>query len=265
MLAFSLAALFLTGFSYFVLLFYFQAKKPEQFQLLLKSYIHGSKTGKEDILQSLSQLVSKLQGQEHHYYRLPQSFHTLAPLLEKFSIWTHWKDVHQMKELLLWSAIHEGRELVKAFPTEVSSHRALAIGYIALSRIYRDPRKETPDILWVSPEYQSAEMEGKFKAAAERAVAELKIIEESTPNDSWIHAQLAMLYRDLNLPNLEIQEYETLAKITSNDKEILFRLGLLYFQQGRNTKGLKVYELLKKAAHPQADTLISFYDAFTSF
>ena len=80
MLAFSLAAIFLTGFSYFVLLFYFQAKKPEQFHLLLQNYMQGSKDAHEDILQSLSQLVSLLQGQEHHYYPLPESFKTLAPL-----------------------------------------------------------------------------------------------------------------------------------------------------------------------------------------
>ena len=91
-----------------------------------------------------------LQGQEHHYYPLPQYFQTLAPLMEKFSIWTHWKDVHQMKELLLRPPIQESRELVKAFPTEVKAHRALGIAYIALSRIYMDPRKETPDSLGLS-------------------------------------------------------------------------------------------------------------------
>ncbi len=264
MLAFSLAAIFLTGFSYFVLLFYFQAKKPEQFHLLLQNYMQGSKAAHEDILQSLSQLVSLLQGQEHHYYPLPESFKTLAPLMEKFSIWTHWKDVHQMKELLLSSAIRESRELIKALPTDVNAHRALGIAYIALSRIYMDPRRETPDVLWVSPEYQSKEMEEKFQTAAQRAVSELKIIEEYAPNDTWVHAQLAVLYRDLKLPVLEIQEYETLAKMTNNDKEILFRLGLLYFEHGLNTKGLRIYEILKKSAHPQADALISFYDAFAS-
>lgn len=264
MLAFSLAAIFLTGFSYFVLLFYFQAKKPEQFQLLLNHFMQGSKAAGEDILQSLSQMVSMLQGQEHRYYPLPEYFRTLAPLMEKFSIWTHWKDVHQMKELLLSSAIRESREIVKAFPTEVKAHRALSLAYIALSRIYMDPRHETPDILWVSPEYQSKEMEQKFQTAAQRAVAELKIIEEYAPNDSWAHAQLAVLYRDLKQPALEIQEYETLAKMTNNDKEVLFRLGLLYFQHGLNTKGLRIYEALKKSAHPQADALISYYDAFAS-
>ena len=107
-------------------------------------------------------------------------------------------------------------------------------------------------------------MEEKFQTAAQRGVAELKIIEEYAPNDTWVHAQLAVLYRDLKLPALEIQEYETLAKMTNNDKEILFRLGLLYFEHGLNTKGLRIYEILKKSAHPQADALISFYDAFAS-
>ena len=144
MLRFRWQQFFLTGFSYFVLLFYFQAKKPEQFHLLLQNYMQGSKAAHEDILQSLSQLVSLLQGQEHHYYPLPESFKTLAPLMEKFSIWTHWKDVHQMKELLLSSAIRESRELVKALPTDVNAHRALGIAYISLSRIYWTRREILP-------------------------------------------------------------------------------------------------------------------------
>ena len=45
------------------------------------------------------------------------------------------------------------------------------------------------------------------------------------------------------------------------DKEIMFRLGILLFQQGQNAKGLQIYEELKNLQFSRADELIDFYDA----
>jgi lipopolysaccharide biosynthesis regulator YciM len=64
------------------------------------------------------------------------------------------------------------------------------------------------------------------------------------------------------MPAQEIQEYETLLKIVPHDKEVLFRLGILYFQQGHNARALRIYELLKKAKDTKAEELIAFYDAY---
>lgn len=272
--ALAIAALFLTAFSYFVLHFYFQAKKPQQFLELRYDFNEkitsdlSKERGATQYHLSLShafiQLSELLNDKEATYYPLPKNFKTLSPLLEKFSIWVHWKDVNKMKELLLLSAINETVALVKLTPTDLQAHANLASAYLTLSRIYMDPRKANPNspLLWVSPEYTSKQMQEKFHAASDRAIEELKILNDYAPTDPWIHAQLAQIYHDKDLAELEMKEYETLLKIRCSDVEVLFRLGVLYFEQGHNSLGLKVYEQLKGSKEAMAEELIGHYDSF---
>jgi tetratricopeptide (TPR) repeat protein len=102
-------------------------------------------------------------------------------------------------------------------------------------------------------------LEKKFRQASERAIEEFKIISDYAPNDPWVHLQLAYSYRDLNMPLEEIQAYETILRINPTDKEALFKLGTLYFQQGMNAKGLQVYEELKRANFSKVENLIKYY------
>ncbi len=266
LLAFSLAGLFLTGFSYFVLRFYFQAKKPEQFLQLQNAYLstcqeaipfqRGQPEYHLSIAHALYRLVFHLQNEEPNYYRLPKQFDSLAPVIEKFSTWNHWRDLHNMKELLLLGVVREHIQLIKSEPTDLEAHASLANAYLFLSKLYLPPKMQ-----WVPPAYFSPEMREQFETTARRAIEEFKILDNYAPNDPWVHAQLASIYHDLEMPELETQEYETMLRITPQDKEVLFRLGVLYFQQGLNAKGLRIYEQLKKKSDPKAEELISHYDA----
>src|SRR5580692_1379732 len=113
--AFTLGGLFFTGFAYFVLLFYFQAKKDQQLLEIRNAFIEKCKTAlpfdPEDHefraaqIHALYQLFSAMHRQEYAFYILPSSFKTASLLAKKFSVWTHWKDVHQFKESLLFSII----------------------------------------------------------------------------------------------------------------------------------------------------------------
>jgi len=71
--------------------------------------------------------------------------------------------------------------------------------------------------------------------------------------------QLAYSYRDLGMPTQEIDEYETILKLCPHDKETLFKLGVLYFSQGLNSKGLRVYEELRHSHFKKARLLIGHY------
>lgn len=269
--AFSLAGLFLTLFTYFVLLFYFQAKKPEQlldvrsgFAQACKSAIPfspGSAQFHLALASSLQRMLTTLHRQEYSYYSLPASFETLSPLMQKFSVWTHWKDLHQMKELLLLMIIKEKIEVIKLQPTDLQAHAHLADAYLALSRLYMDPRHLYPsdEHLWVSPEYSSPEMLEKFKSASLRAIEEYKILDAYAPNDPWVHAQLADIYRVLNLPQEEMREYEAILKVSTGAPEVLLRLGSLYFEHGFSAQGLRLYEALKNSNDPKAEELIASY------
>lgn len=267
LIAFSLGAVFLTVFSYFVLRFYFQAKKPEQFFRLKTEFIDACKRLLPSNLDpspllthAVYRLISKLEGQEHQYYQLSEQFKTLAPLLEKFSLWCHWKDVHQMKETLHHYCIHKRVEFVKLQPTDIETHASLANSYIALYKECLPPK--TLNYGFIAKEYASESMKEKFQSVAKRAIEEFKIIDAYAPNDPWVYAQLAVIYHDLNFFEKELETYEILLRIAPQDSELLLRCGALYFQQGRIAQGLKIYEHLKKSKDPKADELIGYYDVF---
>ncbi len=274
--AFSLAGIFLSAFTYFVLLFYFQAKKPQQLLDVRGNFIRacrnllpfepGSPEYHQGTASSLQRMLTTLHRQEYSYYSLPASFETLSPLMQKFSVWTHWKDLHQMKELLLLMIIKQRIELIKLQPTDLEAHARLADAYLALSRLYMDPRKLHPneDHPWVSPEYASSEMMEKFRKAAYKSIEEYKILDAYAPNDPWVHAQLAGIYRELDLPHEEMREYEAILSSTSSDPDVLLRLGLLYFEHGFSAKALRLYEVLRDRNEPNAEILIAGYGSSLS-
>jgi tetratricopeptide (TPR) repeat protein len=275
--AFSLAGLFLTGFTYFVLLFYFQAKKPNQLLEVRENFLQSSRSTLPyeqksteyhlGLAAALERLLSHFHRLEYSYYAVPPSFKTLSPLMQKFSAWTHWKDLHQMKELLLLMIIKEQIEFIKLQPTNLEGHAHLAGSYLNLSKLYMDPRELYPDEehFWVSPEYASLEMVENLKQAALRAIEEYKILDAYAPNDPWVHAQLALVYHNLAFFNEEMREYETILKISANDREVLLRLGVLYFKHGQSAQALRIYEQLKKSGDDnKAEELIACYDAALS-
>ena len=104
----------------------------------------------------------------------------------------------------------------------------------------------------------------KFRATAERAIEEFKILNHYAPDDPWVHLQLAYSYHDLGMPDKETREYETVLKLCPDDRDILYKLGTLYFQQGQNAKGLQVYEELKDCNYKKAQQVISRYGDFVA-
>jgi tetratricopeptide (TPR) repeat protein len=275
LLAFGLAVLFLTLFSYFVIRLYFQAKKPEQFSTIkdeflesckrLINYQEGVPEHHIALANATCKLAAHLHDQEYSYYTPPEWLRGLRPLLEKFSCWCFWKDLFTLKELLLNSAVEEHIKVVKVEPTHLEVHAALANAYVTLSSLYADPRKFEgyDEERWISKERLSDSMQLRYRLIAERAIEEFKILKEYSPQDPWVHLQLAYSYHDLQMPEEEIKEYEAILTLKPEDVDTLFKLGMLYFQQGQNAKGLQAYQTLKHRHPKKADHLIKFYGAYT--
>jgi len=97
---------------------------------------------------------------------------------------------------------------------------------------------------------------------AERAIEEFKVLNDYAPNDPWVHAQLAYSYHDLQMPKEEIKEYETILKLNPGDRDTLYKLGLLYFQEGMNAQGLRIYEELKRSHYKKAESLMENYGSY---
>ncbi len=261
-MAFTLGALFLTGFSYFVLRFYFQGRKPQQLEQLKQEFVASCQQclpkdltaidTRRSTIQALHLFITELQGQEYQFYPLPSWLASLQPLLQKFSLWCHWQDVQDTKELLFRASLALQMENMKMEPTSIDIHTTLAKTYIDLYRLYQTPQP-------FASQEQSKILSDKFHTAALRALEELKIINTFAPDELWVQAQFVSVYGDLGKRDKEIEHCETLARLAPHDRDILFRLGFLYFNQGKMAQGLKIYEQLKKSRDPQADELLAHY------
>lgn len=217
-LAYSLAVIFFTLFSYFILRLYLKAVTPEKLIDVRDEYIQGCKEfiGYQDgipehhlaLANALEKFSAELQDLEYGFYRLPSWCQPVIPLVERISCWCHWRDVQRMRELLLLYSVEEHIRLVKLEPINLEVHAALANAYVLLSTLYADPDKMEgfDDERWIPPERYSEEMQDKFRLTAERAIEEFKILNDYAPDDPWVHAQLAYSYHDLKMPEEEMKE-----------------------------------------------------------
>lgn len=268
--AISLASIVLTLFSFFMTLQYLGSQQLEQLEMIKNDYVDecrqflnyqiGIPQHHVAIANACSKFADKLHGREYNYFQISW-LHFINPFMEKLSCFFHWKMLYQMKEILLLTSIQEHINLVKCEPTSLEVHAALANAYVMLSGLYMDPRKIDgyDHDQWIPPQKYTDEIEKKFRTTAQKAIEEFKILNDYAPNDPWVHAQLAYSYHDLQMHIQEIQEYEILLKLRPNDVDTLFKLGVLYFQQGQNALGLKMYEELKRSHLKKAELLIDYY------
>ena len=266
--AITLSILLLTLFSYLILLFHYVAKKPEQFQELIQTFTSACLSSLQPfstshhlaIAQALRKLSLYLTDYEKELFQISDRFPFINKIVSRCSANVTWKDVFRFKEALLRAAIGQHLMQLRVSPTDLELHASLANTYIALSQMYKAPKIE--DAIWPHfyfyKKHQTQFLE-KFKTYGSLAIEEFQILNDYAPNDPWIHEQLAAGYKALSMPQEEIREIELLLKLRPSDREVLFLLGNLYFQQGLNAKGLQIYEELKKIGFKKADHLLSTY------
>lgn len=271
LLAFGLALLFFTVFSFWIFRMFHQTSKEMNFiEIKDKAVDHYKKATQfqEGVPQDhlalatfCQKLSESLSSKELNLYIPPKFLSALRPLLTQFSCWWHWEEVYQMRELLLKESVKEHVKVIKCAPTSFEVHTALANAYILLATLYASPRQTLARYRFgkIFSEFSLDKFDRKFQETSKKAIEEFKILKEFSPNDPWIHLQLAYSYHDLKMVHEEIAEYEIVLKITPDDSDLLFRLGSLYFRLGENGKGLKVYDNLKRLNPKKAEGLIALY------
>ncbi len=261
--AFIPAFFLLTLFSYLVILFFFQTKRPMQLlNMKEKLSLHLKAQGLSplEIADAIQKEAFSLIEEELSFYSASSSFTSINPVLSKLKIRLHWQNFHLMKELLFLLAIDELTNIIKKTPLDPTTHIKLTETYKNLSLIYL-----TPAFSWIPVEFSSEAMESKFQFFSERAIEEITVLQDYGIENSWIHSTLAEIYHLQKRPENEIKEYETLLEIMPENEKILFQLGMLYFQEGLNSKGLKVYEKLLTLDPSQADQIINYYGSYTTY
>jgi len=195
-----------------------------------------------------------------------QSISYLPPHITKFPLCNRligffaWHPFFTLKETLFLASIEYYIQQIKLDPINLQSHANLAHCYIMLANHYEEPIKAKFPI-WLSSERKQLLLSQK-RRSSEYAIEELSILRTLAPNEIWVHDQLAISYRELDMSNEEIKEYETLVHLCPNDASLLLRLGTLYFQKGENAKGLEIYGRLNTVQPILAEALINHYGAY---
>ncbi|MBM3201496.1 MAG: hypothetical protein FJZ56_03700 [Chlamydiae bacterium] len=271
-LAACIALFLLSLFSYVVLIYYFQGKKAEQMQEIQREYFTLLKRQMShdislldyhlNIANSAFQLTTFLYQSGTYTISLPPfRFNEKITVLLGFLL--NWKDVQKMQEALMTVAIKEHIQLIKTLPVNLAVHTSLANTFIALAKIYDLPDDPLyQDSYFIKKIFSLKINKERFELATNRAIEELKVLDDLAPNDPWIHAALASCYHHLEMTFEEIREYEVLLSLRPDDKEILLRLGLLYFKNGKVALGLRIYEKLSRIDAKSASDLIKHYDVF---
>jgi len=269
--ALQLGVLCLSIFTYFILHFYFQAKKPDQFIQLKKRFIEACRKGISIpkgtaehhlvIAQHLMHFIAHLHRFENNNYELSKHSIFFLSIFQKLSFYLHTEDYFKIKELFYFAAIEEHMQQIRVTPTDLEVHASLANCYVAIAKMYMDAKQflenKNSRLLRKYEEYLGE----KLDFASKRAVEEFHIINEFAPNDLWVHAQLAHCYQVLERFEDEAAEYEKILEIRPHDQEIRFRLAKILFSLGQNAKALKHYDWLKQNKYKKADALLEEYNA----
>jgi hypothetical protein len=217
--AFTLGGLSLSCFSYFVLLFYFQSRKPQQLLDLKERFLASCRKISQNHLplaEATLKLSNYLQDFERNFYNLPSPLQWLKTPISHFSGFCHWRDVFHFKQLLLSAVIEEHLHQIRKTPTDFETHASLANTYIALAKLYRESDR---DLSRLEPNWEK-----KSRAVSSLALEEFKILNEYAPNDPWVHEQLALGYQGLGMAMEEIAEVEFLSQLLPHDRDVSFLL-----------------------------------------
>lgn len=268
-IALFLSAIFVTSFAYLVTYFYLSSRKPEQMTLLRLEFISSCRALLDSpngvahhhltVAETLTRLSGYLTDFEWEVYKVPAFYSFVSPVIRRFAAFFYWNDVFKMKQMLLLSAIEEHIKQIHLTATDLEVHASLGSTYVTLSKLYRKPtsKQNHPKAALIEKIQQRLEQKSDFYCKL--AIEEFKILSHYAADDPWVHEQMAAGYKALDMTEEEIQEVETLLKLRPQDKEILFRLGSLYFSVGKNAKGLQIYQELKTTNFKKAEDLIVNY------
>lgn len=268
--ALSVASIILAAFLFY-LLYLFVKENVVRYALSTKQAIE--KTIETDTLDAgergelYSRLALSIRSLPYPLVKTPKWMSwMLAPFNKAFG-YVAWHPLHTLAEVLFLSAVDQHINRIKSAPTNLQYHACLANCYVMLANFYLEPIKTQPLMTWpgilLTPHHRSI-LQEKGRASSNSAIEELSILSSFAPDQLWVHDQLAISYRELEMPDREIEECETIISLCPDDHQALLRLGTLYFRQGKNSKGLEVYEKLKTIQPLLAEELISHYGAYTS-
>jgi hypothetical protein len=255
----------LTLFSYLILLFYYQAKKPQDFQDLRRFFIQACRKEIEEhkpnqeehlfLAKAAESLTGKLS--KNQFYL--QNLGTISSIIRLMKF----KDVEKMQELLMYASIQEHIEKIKKDPLNSTTHLSLAKSYLGMYRLYQSPLKEPLSRYWVVRKIiQTEKRQKRVDASLLLAMEELKIGLASNADEPWALLELANCYEALGDKKQELETLIRYLSLRPFDENLLLRVGKIYFFLGMTSQGLEIFSTLKNINVHLSFELIDSYNAY---
>ena len=207
-----LSSLFLTIFSYVLVLFYFQAKKPEQLNSIKNRFVSSCRELTENSL-SIAAAVTSLASYFGEKVSTPRLFRR----------WVR-QDLVRIKELLLHAALEEQIKQVRLTPTDLEVHASLASTYLACSKVdlaleeFKIMNDYAPNDPWVHEQLAKGYHE---LGMVQEEMKEMEILVKLRPHDREVMIQLGILYFEHGYPSRGLRIYEELKQINYKKAEDL--------------------------------------------
>lgn len=186
--------------------------------------------------------------------------HNIA-LLHKVQRAVYWKHLFLCKEYFLSNACLLCSNEITKQPKNIRSHTALSESFLHLAALFT-PSKEVlqEEFSYVRGIYLEDSIVRKKTEVLHLCIEELTILDTLSPMDTWTHLQFSRCYKYLQNPLKQIHHLEILKNIDPLNEEWLQTLGKLYFKNGMQAKGLKIYDTLYSLNKEMATALIKEYD-----
>ena len=197
---------------------------------------------------------------------LPKCLNFFESFLNRVLTFVAWSPLHTLGEVLFLASVDEHIHQIRKGPTNLPLHAALAnLLRYALSPLQGAHKGKASSIMAWHLSFLAASrttLELKAEMSSKNALEELTILQAFAPDELWVHDQLAISYKELKMPEKEIEECEAILRLCPDDHQAALRLGILYFTEGQNAKGLEIYEQLKDVQPLLAEDLIEHYGSY---
>ncbi|NBO24413.1 MAG: hypothetical protein EBU93_04160 [Chlamydiae bacterium] len=257
----SIAASIVSLFSYLTIRQFIEAKKYSQIaQLIESTYRQNFSDEKSYSSLEIDQFYKHLhtmliyQAKEKFFSKLSSNF------FDKLKMGAYYKFYLFTLNLLNQERLLQLLKLIERSPNDLRFHTEYTNAL--LDRIEQNTLPEKYRGLFLSShlkKLETDELKKRIKKLYLVTLEELKILNQLAPFDPWTHAKMAECYHGLGEHNQELQTVEILKKLRPQDKEIIFKLGELYFINKRYFEGIQIFEELLPLDRSLCEQLMAHY------
>lgn len=268
----SFSLLFLTISSYALIAFYQKNRKLDAMESISKEFyrycsLHLSKNISDTeklnlaISESLRDLAEALHSQELFHLTIHPFKFSKNHIITHF-LYFHYNDILFLQEKLLDISLTQHAKILQDCACSLQFHSSLSKTYATFAKCYKKPEGKHLEKAYIfsnlTKKEQLANLQSKYYTLA---IEELHIVCDLSENETWAHLDLASLYSHFKDTEKQMQQYEILVQQLPDDKEIIYKLGILYFTHHKTSKGLRLYNKLRKIDALYAKNLLSHYQS----